>query len=136
MWLRWAGGRLFRFSPCTTPPSGQLTAFLSRWPTSWRRIIEPGAIKTDFYGRSNEFVHNRELADYNDLVDRGFKTMNAAGEKGAPPERVADAIVRAATDDGEKLRYVVGVDAKGLLAIRRVLPFGVYRRLIRKAIFG
>lgn len=100
------------------------------------RIIEPGAIKTDFYGRSNEFVHDRKLGDYNDLVDRGFKTMNAAGEKGASPKRVADAIFKAAADRGDKLRYLVGADAKGLLAIRRVLPFGVYRGMIRKAIFG
>lgn len=100
------------------------------------RIIEPGAIKTDFYGRSNEFVHDRERVDYNSLVDRAFKTMNAAGDKGAPPARVADAIFKAATDPGNKLRYVVGSDAKGLLALRRLLPFGLYRGLIRKAIFG
>ncbi len=100
------------------------------------RIIEPGAIKTDFYGRSNEFVHDRKFSAYNDLVDRAFKTMNAAGNKGAPPAKVADAIVRAATDSGERLRYVVGTDAKGLLAVRRMLPFGVYRGMIRKAIFG
>ncbi len=100
------------------------------------RVIEPGAIKTDFYGRSNEFVHDRELTAYNELVDRGFKTMNAAGDKGASPAVVAAAIFKAATDGGERLRYVVGADAKGLLALRRLLPFAAYRGLIRKAIFG
>jgi len=94
------------------------------------KIVEPGAIKTDFYERSAEFVHVRGLTAYNDLVDKGMAKMNAAGKKGAPATAVAEAIWRAATDGSWKLRYVVGADAKGLLALRRFISDGLYQSIV------
>lgn len=98
------------------------------------KIVEPGAIKTDFYTRSADFVHDRTLEDYNFYVDKALHKMNKVGEKGAPPSAVAKAIFQAATDRSSRLRYVVGQDAKGLLTLRRFLSDGAYRQLIRKAI--
>lgn len=95
------------------------------------KIIEPGAIKTDFYDRSADFTHDRALSAYNPLVDTGMRKMNRAGARGAPPAKVADAIWRAVTDGSNKLRYVVGTDAKGLLAMRRVMTDGMYHRAIK-----
>jgi NAD(P)-dependent dehydrogenase (short-subunit alcohol dehydrogenase family) len=100
-------------------------------PTGVRvKLIEPGAIKTDFYERSAEFVHDESLIEYNAIVAKGMAKMNKAGEKGAKPEIVAEAIFGAATDGSKKLRYPVGADAKSLLALRRFLPDGVYRNMI------
>jgi len=95
------------------------------------KIIEPGAIKTDFYERSADFTHDRALTAYNALVDKGMRRMNKAGAKGAPPSKVAEAIWDAATDGSTRLRYVVGSDAKGLLAMRRVMTDGMYRGAIK-----
>lgn len=95
------------------------------------RIIEPGAIKTDFYERSADFVHDQALAPYNEIVQKGMAKMNAAGGKGAPPKIVAEAIHRAATDEGWTLRYPVGTDARSLLALRRFLPDAAYQSIIR-----
>ncbi|MCI0355799.1 MAG: SDR family oxidoreductase, partial [Acidobacteria bacterium] len=78
------------------------------------KIIEPGAIKTDFYERSADFTHDRGLTAYNALVDKAKKLYDKTGAKGAPPSLVAEAIWQAATDGSWKLRYVVGADAKGL----------------------
>ncbi|MES0873889.1 SDR family oxidoreductase [Sinimarinibacterium thermocellulolyticum] len=100
------------------------------------KLIEPGAIKTDFYERSADFVHDRALSAYNAIVDKGMRRMRKAASRGAAPEAVADAIWKAATDGSSRLRYVVGADAKGLLALRRVVPDGVYRRLIAKQLLG
>ncbi|TXH05776.1 MAG: SDR family oxidoreductase [Nevskiaceae bacterium] len=94
------------------------------------KLIEPGAIKTDFYDRSADFTHDRALTEYNALVEKGMKKMNAAGAKGAAPLVVAETIWRAVTDGSGKLRYPVGADAKGLLAMRRFLPDGVWRSMI------
>jgi NAD(P)-dependent dehydrogenase (short-subunit alcohol dehydrogenase family) len=95
------------------------------------KIIEPGAIKTDFYERSADFVHDRALTEYNALVDKGMRRMTKAGLKGAPPRIVAEAIWKAATDGSSKLRYVVGSDAKGLLAMRRLISDGMYHSMIK-----
>ena len=95
------------------------------------KLIEPGAIKTDFYDRSIDFVHDRGLAEYNTLVDKGTRRMNAFGANGAKPELVAEAIWKAATDGSDRLRYPVGTDAKGLLFMRRLLPDAAYRSLMR-----
>ena len=98
------------------------------------RIIEPGAIKTDFYDRSADVAHDRDLHQYNDYVDRAMAKMNSAGDKGASPEVVAKAIYSAATSESWKLRYTVGADARGLLGMRRMLSDGMYQAMIRKAI--
>ncbi len=95
------------------------------------KLVEPGAIKTDFYDRSQEFVHDRSLGAYNAMVDVGMRKMKKAGTRGAPASAVAEAIWQAATDNSTRLRYVVGSDAKSLLAMRRVLGGdAAYRKLI------
>jgi NAD(P)-dependent dehydrogenase (short-subunit alcohol dehydrogenase family) len=95
------------------------------------KIVEPGAIKTDFYDRSMDFIHNRDLASYNTVVDTGMRKMGKAGAKGAPASKVAEAIWAAATDGSGKLRYVVGSDAKMLLSLRRWLGIDTMRGVIK-----
>lgn len=95
------------------------------------KIIEPGAIKTDFYERSADFVHNQALTEYNDIVEKGMRRMTKAGKSGAPPALVAENIWKAATDGSSKLRYVVGADAKSLLAIRAMVPNSVYMGIVK-----
>lgn len=94
------------------------------------KIIEPGAIKTDFYGRSMEVVYKEGLTAYDDTLQKAMPRMNHAGETGAPPEVVAKTIFRAATDGSRKLRYPVGRDARGILLLRRFLPDWLYRKLV------
>lgn len=100
------------------------------------KIIEPGAISTDFYDRSVDFTHDTTLGEYNELVEKGMAKMNAAGAKGAPPVAVAEVIFGAATDGSDRLRYVVGSDAKQLLWLRRLLGHRLYMRIIRGQLFG
>jgi NAD(P)-dependent dehydrogenase (short-subunit alcohol dehydrogenase family) len=40
------------------------------------KIVEPGAIKTDFYDRSVDLAHDRALSEYNALVDKAMRRMN------------------------------------------------------------
>lgn len=99
------------------------------------KIIEPGAIKTDFYERSQELQHDRTLTEYNDIVDVAIRKMSAAGNKGAAPEKCAEAIYRAATDKGWKLRYPVGTDAKGMLFAKRFMSDKLYHKVIEGQLF-
>ncbi len=98
------------------------------------KIIEPGAIKTDFYDRSADFVHDRSLSAYNAIVDKAIPKMNKVGAKAPPPSTVAEAIWKAATDNSWKLRYVVGADAKSLLALRALVPNSAYQAIVRSQV--
>ena len=95
------------------------------------KIIEPGAIKTDFYDRSADFTHDTALTQYNAIVEQGMAKMNSAGKKGAPPSAVAKAIWQAATEDSARLRHVVGQDAKMMLWMRHLLGIGNFMKIIK-----
>lgn len=100
------------------------------------KIVEPGAIKTDFYDRSADFVHDRALDAYNGIVDKAIPRMNRQGAKGAPPSIVAETIWKAATDGSWRLRYVSGSDAKAVLALRRfLLSDGMYQSVVAGQLF-
>lgn len=98
------------------------------------KIVEPGPIKTDFYERSMDRVTPGDGGPYDDYVERAMPAMQEAGEKGAPPERVADTIVRAATDSGWRMRYPV--NSAPILALRRLLPDRLFQALVRKVVLG
>ncbi|MNS28759.1 putative oxidoreductase SadH [compost metagenome] len=85
------------------------------------KLIEPGAIKTDFGGRSMEFFFNDALTDYRPFTT-AFRGKLSEMEKhpayASPPEIVAETIYQAATDGTNQFRYVVGEDAKMLIHMK------------------
>ena len=83
------------------------------------RIIEPGAVKTDFAGRSFDFNNDPTMTAYQPVVQAVFAALGPMAETAPPPEDVAATILRAATDEGSQLRYEVGQDAAHFLAARR-----------------
>ena len=85
------------------------------------KIIEPGAIKTDFYGRSRAFI-GFDFEPYNVFAKKVEKMSQEAGSKGESPEIVAKAIFKAATDGRSKMRYATGTPAPLLLTIRKLIP--------------
>lgn len=103
------------------------------------KIIEPGAIKTDFGSRSADFAgtgDRPELGDYTNWVQNVLANTSKAADQGATAEVVAAAIFKAATDGATRLRYTVGLDANGLLWVRRFFGegafFGIVRSLLTK----
>jgi NAD(P)-dependent dehydrogenase (short-subunit alcohol dehydrogenase family) len=96
------------------------------------KIIEPGPIKSDFYDRSQVIARKEGLTAYDHFVDRVVPNLQKAGAEAPDGSVVAEAIYEAVTDDSRRLRY--GVNTKGILALRRLLPDRVYRRLIKMII--
>lgn len=82
------------------------------------KLVEPGAIKTEFM-RSLDFSNDPPLSEYQPLVQKVFAVLGPMMERGAPPERVAESVYTATTDDSSRLRYEVGADVVELLASRR-----------------
>jgi NAD(P)-dependent dehydrogenase (short-subunit alcohol dehydrogenase family) len=96
------------------------------------KIVEPGPIKTDFYSRSLEVPRKAGLTAYDEFAARAMRNMNRSGETGASPSATAKVIYAAATDGSKRLRYAS--NAKGLLALRRLLPDGAFMAVIKRAL--
>ena len=93
------------------------------------RIIEPGPINTDFYGRSQETSEGDARRYYEPQVSTFLEFMKRSGNEAPDGSVVAQAVWDAVTDDSRKLRYPV--NTKGLLFLRRVLPAGAFRKVTR-----
>ena len=96
------------------------------------KIIEPGPIKSDFYNRSQVIAKKEGLTAYDPFVDKVLPNLQKAGAEAPDGSVVAASIYDAVTDDSKRLRY--GVNTKGILAARRLLPDRVFRRLIKMMI--
>ncbi len=98
------------------------------------RLIEPGAIKTDFYTRSVDVLRREGLNDYDDLLEKLPPFYNRAGEKAPGPEIVARKIYRAAISRSWRLRYPVGKERYLVLLPRKWMPESWYFAMTRKAL--
>ncbi|MCL1919043.1 MAG: SDR family oxidoreductase [Peptococcaceae bacterium] len=96
------------------------------------RIIEPGIIKTDFYGRSMTKLQDSALPEYEDYAKKVVNNIHANGEKGSSPEGVAQTIYKAAVSHRKKLRYSKG-KLKMLIPLRQILPVTLFAFLMRSA---
>lgn len=83
------------------------------------KIVEPGAIATDFAGRSFDFSNDETLTEYQDLVGKVMTGLPALFETASTASLVAEVIYEAATDGTNQLRYTAGEDAKAIIAFRQ-----------------
>jgi len=82
------------------------------------KIVEPGAVITDFMTRSLDFTNDESLTAYQPLVQ---KTLTGAPEfykNAAPASLTAEVIFEAATDGRNQLRYTAGEDARMMAELR------------------
>ena len=96
------------------------------------KIVEPGPIKTDFYGRSQEVMSKEGLNAYDYFAARAIPNMQKAGENAPDGAVVAQTIYDAVTDGSKKLRYPV--NTKGMLTARRFLPDSVFMKIMKQVI--
>ncbi len=97
------------------------------------KIIEPGPIKTDFYDRSEVQAQKDGLTAYDFMAETARVNMQKSGADAPNGTVVAQTIYDAVTDDSKKMRY--GVNTKGILAARKLLPDSLFFAVIRNAIF-
>lgn len=82
------------------------------------KIVEPGAIATDFAGRSFDFNNDESLTEYQPMVNKVMTALPALFDSASPASVVADVIYEAATDGTNRLRYTAGEDAREIIANR------------------
>lgn len=93
--------------------------------------IEPGAIKTDFYDRSQDLFKKEGLTDYDNYAKVAFENTQNAGVNAPGPDVVAKKIYKAALDRSFRLRYPAGPQAPALLFLRRLLPLSWFRGIVK-----
>lgn len=98
------------------------------------KCIEPGAIKTDFYERSQDLFAKEGLTDYDAYVKATLANTQKAGADAPGPQVVADKIFKAANDPSFRLRYPVGSQSPVLLFIRRILPLSWFTAIVRSQV--
>lgn len=89
------------------------------------KLVEPGAIKTEFYDRSQDRV---EAPAYQPFYDHTLERLQKAGEKAPGPEIVSRTLWQAATDNSWKMRYPV--NSSDVLWLRRLIPEGLFRAFV------
>lgn len=101
------------------------------------KLIEPGGVRTDFNGRSQDVAAPAGLEDYRRYSDHMVAVYGAMSAAGADPKAVAEALCDAATDGTDTLRYVVPAasPAQQLLQRRTSVPFEQFAAEIER-MFG
>jgi NAD(P)-dependent dehydrogenase (short-subunit alcohol dehydrogenase family) len=101
-------------------------------------IIEPGAIATPFWGKgkaeapqARAAMDPEVLALYSDELDAIERASERTEARGAPPSKVAEAVVEALTSRRPRTRYLVGTDAKIQARLGKLLPDRAMDRLVR-----
>lgn len=83
------------------------------------KLIEPGSATTDFAGRSMTVTDNSSISDYQQFINDYSKARaNYLSNQRASAIDIANQIFKAATDKTDKMRYIVGEDAKSYIDFR------------------
>jgi NAD(P)-dependent dehydrogenase (short-subunit alcohol dehydrogenase family) len=102
-------------------------------------LVEPGSVATPIWDKGRAEAEDFEVPDelrqqYGHIPEAIDRMLRSTGERGVPPEQVAETIERALTARRMRARYVVGRDARAMIAIRRLLPDLVFDRFARRAL--
>ncbi len=96
------------------------------------KIVEPGAIATDFAGRSFDFQNDESMLEYQQLVSTLWDGFGDALANAATPDVVAEVIYTSITDGTDQLRYTAGEDAKMYMAARKEQEDGEFIGALRE----
>ena len=102
-------------------------------------LVEPGSVATPIWQKSRGELQGvsipPELArEYGHVPAAMEKTLRDTERRGIPPEQVAATIESALAARRMRARYVIGRDARVLLAAKRLLPAAAFDRLARRAL--
>ncbi|ADF51683.1 MAG: oxidoreductase [Zunongwangia sp.] len=97
------------------------------------KTIAPGAIATDFAGRSLDKSSHKA---YQELEDKLFGNIDTMMKEAGTPTQIAEIVYEAATDGKDKIKYVAGGDANKMMNTRKDIGSEGFRKMIRKQFLG
>lgn len=95
------------------------------------KLVEPGAINTNFATTSFDMNLDPSLTEYNAFVETVTGAFGAFASRGSDPVVVAQTVWEAATDGTSQLRYIAGEDARQIIAARKQMEDPEYLALVR-----
>ena len=96
------------------------------------KVVEPGAIKTEFGGRSADVWDVSRVPEYAPFMDKVNASRARYTRNSSSPELVAEVIYKAATDPSDRMRYPAGPDARQFIPLRRLLGARRMMRMIKQ----
>jgi NAD(P)-dependent dehydrogenase (short-subunit alcohol dehydrogenase family) len=101
-------------------------------------LIEPGSVATPIWDKGREEAEGLHVPAelepwYGEAVGNMTQALEETAKRAIPAEQVAAVIERALTARRMRARYLVGRDARVMLAARRLLPDLVFDRVVRRA---
>jgi NAD(P)-dependent dehydrogenase (short-subunit alcohol dehydrogenase family) len=96
--------------------------------------IEPGAIRTDFLGRSMEVFKKESLKVYDRYEEIATKNSEESYKSAPDGTVVAKTIFKAANDSSYKLRYPASPQSSMFLALRKLLPLRVFNGIVASVV--
>jgi NAD(P)-dependent dehydrogenase (short-subunit alcohol dehydrogenase family) len=97
------------------------------------KLIEPGPIVTDFYGRSRQFIKPTNTNQYDGFIQKFNDAAEKVMKDAEGPEVVAKMIFKSVTDNNNQMRYAVGKPGPMLLILRKLLSDKLYFWMVRKS---
>jgi len=95
------------------------------------KTIAPGAMNTDYVGRSLKFAEHEAYAPLWNKMVAGF-TDGSTNVVFSDPDKIAEVVYEAATDGKAQLRYIAGEDAIAVAADRQKLGIEIHSKNIQK----
>ncbi len=96
------------------------------------KIIQPGAIETDFAGRSFDFVNDESIEEYQSTVKGVMAAVESVFSQASPAVDVAKVIWTAVTDGSDQMRYAAAGGSEAMLGQRADLDDADYFRSIKE----
>jgi NAD(P)-dependent dehydrogenase (short-subunit alcohol dehydrogenase family) len=97
------------------------------------KLIEPGPIVTDFYGRSRQFIKPTDTNQYDGFIQKFNDAAKKVMKDAEGPDVVAKMIYKSATDNSNQMRYAVGKPGPILLMLRKLLSDKLYFLMVKKS---
>jgi len=98
------------------------------------KLVEPAAIKTDFYSRSKDVFQKEGFPEYDTYEKVTLSNSNKFSEDAPGPVVVAKTIWKAATSNYKKMRYPSSTQGKMLLFVRKIIPLRWFLFIIRSTV--
>ena len=98
-------------------------------------IIEPGAIKTNFFGSMRMPKTAKPDSPYKDITHKVVSGIKMMGEMGTAPKEVADTIIKALKEKNPLPRYPVGNDAMMFLEAKKMKTDIEFENYLKKELF-
>jgi hypothetical protein len=96
------------------------------------KVIEPGAIKTEFGGRSADVWDVSRVPAYAPFMDKVNAARAKYTQNSSSPELVAEVIYKAAVDPSDRMRYHAGPDARQFIPLRRLIGASAMMKMVKR----